>query len=379
MTIQEITLKNFRRFESKAIPFKKPWTIVAAPNAQGKSSIIEALYILSHGESPWESNNSHLVRNTNSNSTKQNSYEKLSASTGRLEATIETPEEVRSIAISFTSNGNSTIKQFELEGSTTNKQKFTSTFSSVLFSPNLIDILMYEPSQRRRFLDSYAAQLNPPYRQVTSNYQKVLRQRNSLLKATASSRRVDEGERHRSLQYWTDQLISLGSEIVHERGKLVGQINNSADENSATLTYESSVSVHKKDKPAEIQIIREIFADRLEETSKKEDLAGVTLVGPHRDDWYFGQHGTNLNTYGSRGELRMAIIDILIELSELITKNQEPAPVLLLDDISSELDKDNVHFLFEEKIPDDQQAIITTTEISNIPEQVAKKSHIVRL
>ena len=377
MTVKELKLKNFRQFRAKTLSFTKPWTIIVGRNAQGKSTVIEALYVLSHGESPWESNNSHLITTEEDAASSKRSYEKLDSSTSRIDATVETADDLVSLAIILTSNGNSTVKQFEIEGSSTNKQNFSSSFNSVLFSPNLIDTLMYEPSQRRTFLDAYAIQLDPHYQRVINDYRKILRQRNSQLKALISSN--GPRDRGRSLQYWTDQLIILGSEILHTRAELADDINTSSENTPAKIIYTPNIDIYNDDELADITSIKELFSNRLEETRKKESYAGITLVGPHRDDWFLSKNGTNLNTYGSRGELRLAIIDVLMRLSDLLAEKKGDVPVLLLDDISSELDRENVKKLFDEKIPASQQAIITTTNINDIPEPIRKRSLVINL
>jgi len=389
MYIQKLILKNFRQFTSKTITFEKNWTIIAAPNARGKSTIIEAIYMISNGESPWESNNVNIIRldeNHADDSISVPAHQSITKGTSRIEALIETDDELTSIALFIKSSGKATTKQFLVGGTSSSKNTFLPYAHCVLFSPDMIDLIMFEPFQRRSFLDVHASSLFPDYSTVSTNYKKVLYPRNCLLKSIAGKRFGNRGSQDTNsgsaaspLDYWTEQLISLGSEVIHKRLELIGSINDVSGPYTTSIVYEPSIPVHELDTLADSTSITDLFTLRLAEKADTEKLIGNTLVGPHRDDWHLHSKELNLNIYGSRGEKRIAIADILFKLNALLTKSIATKPLLLLDDIQSELDEKNTLELFTKKLDPDQQTIITTTHIESIPEDIQSKSHVITL
>lgn len=375
MKITSLKLNNFRQFRKKKIDFEGDRTVIVAPNAAGKSSIIEALYMLSHGDSPWELQNGNIVRR----STKAG-QNKSTKEIARIEATVETDDELKTAALILSSNGSSTTKQFQVEGSSTNRSKFVNTLSCLLFSPDLIDILMYEPSQRRRFLDHHTSRIHPEISEISLRYMNVLRQRNSLLKMLANgSGNSSRTNSKLGLEYWTEQLISLGSEILLLRHTFLNILNEPSSSYPATIEYIPTVPLHELEDLGTGESIQEIFKQKLEETQKKELKVGVTLVGPHRDDWHLKVNNQDLNTFGSRGEKRIAIADVIFKISNILNKEQGQLPTLLLDDITSELDKENIERLFSEKIAPEQQTIITTTDLDSLPTDISDNSQIITL
>lgn len=379
MRIISITMKNFRKFDSKSLTFEKPWTIIVAPNAHGKSSIIEALYMLSTGDSPWERQNSNIIRLSRDGAPKK-PHDKLAQKTGRIEGEIETDDEIATVALTLNSNGNSTTKQFHVEGSSTNRQKFIQHVHAVLFSPDMIDLLMFEPAQRRAFLDNHASRVFPDYYDVHTNYGKVLRQRNSLLRMISGKRYSGKSAPDpRTLTYWTEQLIELGSEIISKRVELITTFNESQDPYPTTITYQPSLPLHDMSELADSSYVGELFTERIADYSSKERIVGRTLVGPHRDDWYLTSEDRNLNTYGSRGEKRLAIADIIFKFNLLLQEQIGRKPILLLDDIFSELDRKNTNLVLKEKLKEDQQTIITTTSLDSVPKEFQESSHIISL
>ena len=149
MTLKSLTLTNFRQFESLTLAFEKPWSAIIAPNASGKSTILEALYMLSNGESPWEQNHNHIVKLHPEATSEDPAHVKLANCTSRIEAVLTTDDDEHSIALSFSTNNGTTTKQYVVDGKSTTRPRFLSHLHTVLFSPDLIDLLMFEPAQRR--------------------------------------------------------------------------------------------------------------------------------------------------------------------------------------------------------------------------------------
>lgn len=382
MKLKNLSLVNFRQFKKKTIEFDNHWTVIVAPNARGKSTLVEAIFMLSTGDSPWTNNNSNVIRyDTDS----EDQYDKILSGTCRLEAEVENAEDVSNIALFFQNRGASVSKQFKIEGSPTTRNKFTQKLHCILFSPDLIDKLMFEPRQRRDFLDSYISQLNPDYLNILLNYEKVLRQRNSLLKAISGRKfRTGNCRDHEAddtqLEYWTKQLLDLGTSVMISRIEFINTLNETKNKLYPTLiNYEPNVELSSLEELATEDHIKELFEAKLEDRHDKEILIGLTLVGPHRDDWHISSADKNLNIYGSRGEKRMGIADIIFKINQYLREQLGEFPVLLLDDVSSELDDRNIKKLFETKLDAKQQTIITTTHLNSLPEKVRGSAQIIEL
>jgi DNA replication and repair protein RecF len=400
MQIKELKLTNFRKFKNFSLNFNEKWTIIVAPNAYGKSTIVEAIYLLANGDSPWTSDTSTLLHQPPKNTERKNpdssdnAYEKLVKKTLRLEAEVETTEEFKNLAVSIQKNNDSLTKNYEIEGSNTTKNKFAENIHTILFSPQMIDLLMYEPRQRRKFLDDQISRTDYYYSDLINKYNKVRRQRNSLLKiirkkhfqnkyngSSDDSSKVEltKGQ-ERNLKFWTDQIIDIGAKIIKKRIDFIHTINTSLSEDyQAQIRYSPKVNISQLEELASTDHIKKLFQSQLRSSYEKECSVGTTIVGPHRDDWNLEMKDVNLNIYGSRGEKRMAIADIIFKINKYLTDEIGQPPIVLLDDISSELDQTNINLLFEKKINPNQQAIITTTSLEQIPQKAQEDSQIITL
>ncbi len=387
MKILNLSLHNFRQFDKKELDLDSKWSVLTAPNAGGKSTIIEAVHLLTSGTSPWNSNNKQLIKFLKDQQTEKSKHEKLKQSVCRIESEIETQDTIRKLALVLQGGSGSITKQYQIEGNSTSRSKFLQDMHSIIFSPDLIDNLMFEPRKRRNFLDDQISKTNLDYEQIASNYSKVLRQRNSLLKSLAAQNGRNGGRgRSRSatngnsLEYWTEQLITLGTQVMRARIEFIDQVNEiQSDKYSAIIKYEPRVKMDEIEELADNEYIEKRFRDQLAASRRKEAVLATTLMGPHRDDWYLADQDIDLNTYGSRGQKRMAIIDILLKVNEVMTSGMGAQPVLLLDDIASELDEKNIEILFKEKIPKQQQIIVTTTHLEMLPDWISEDSEVIRL
>ncbi len=385
MKLRNLKLTNFRQFKEKEIEFDNHWTVILAPNARGKSTIVESIYMLATGDSPWTNNDTNIIRFENE---KNNDYENILSGTCRIEAEIESQDELKTISLFFQSKNRTLSKQFKIENSPTTRNKFTQSLHCILFSPDLIDKLMFEPKQRRDFLDTYISQINPDYSQVLQHYERILRQRNSLLKVLAgkkySFRMQKPGNYEESdqsqMKFWTEQIIDLGAQVMQARIDFIDKVNEiKSDLYPARIVYQPKVSISTLEELSPLAHIKRVFQDQLEESSEKEMFVGQTLVGPHRDDWNLEKISKNLNIYGSRGEKRMAIADIIFKINLLLKEKLNEYPILLLDDVSSELDADNIELLFTTKLDRKQQILITTTHKSSIPKEVIDNAQLIEL
>lgn len=385
MKLNKLQLTNFRQFKKKSIEFNKPWTILVGPNAQGKSTIIESIFMLSEGSSPWTFDHTKIIRLDHEKVDSEKPVDKLLRSACRIEAEVETQDDIKDISISLTKNNDSTTKQYEINNGSTSKGNFSQMISCVLFSPDMIDMLMFEPAQRRKFLNTYISKDSQEYDELLTNYRKVVRQRNSLLKILYNfgkpNKKSENGfASEDTLEYWTKQLIDSGSRITYFRHSFAKELNTLKSELYPTkIVYTPSIELSEyKDKITE-EKIKQQFIKQLEQKKEKEKRRGVTVVGSHRDDWYLQSEAENINVYGSRGEKRIAIADIIFKINYFFKYRRKSSPILLLDDISSELDNNNISILFSEKLSQKQQTIITTTELETLPDKAVENSQIVEL
>lgn len=369
MKIKRLKLNNFRQFKEKEIVFEDNMTAFVGPNARGKSTIIEAIYMLSTGLSPWTSDNSAIVRNT------ENANERI----GRIEADIEVDEREKNIALVIKANNGSVIKEYRVNDKSTTRPKFVQNLNTVIFSPDLIDLLMFEPRQRRVFLDSYVSKIDIEYADTLQKYEKAVRQRNKLLKILSKKRSVTESDKN-NLKAWTTQILDYGSLITLKRIQFIERINEVKPKLYPNkIAYKPNLEISEFESLGETDYIRNTFKEQLTKSFRKELAIGVTMVGPHRDDWTLEYKGRNLNRFGSRGEKRMAITDLAFKMNNLLIDEFKDEPIILLDDISSELDAKNTARLFTGKIENYQQTILTTTDLSEMKKSIKSPVQIIEL
>lgn len=233
-------------------------------------------------------------------------------------------------------------KRFLINGLAKRRIDFEGILNAVLFSPQDLEIIIGTPSLRRNFLDDVLEQIDREYRVALLEYTKALRQRNALLSlAKDTGRRNDE-----QFEYWDGLLINSGQIITKKREELIEKINTAKkDIFEFHLIYDKS----------------EISTSRLLQYKEAEVGSGVTLVGPHRDDFYLNIAKTDndLRSFGSRGQQRLAILQLKILQLNIIEEALEKKPILLLDDIFSELDSNHIDLVWT--LNHGGQTIITST------------------
>lgn len=350
MRIKELQLTNFRNFSGKTVSFSPATTLIIGNNGSGKTNLLEALFLLSTGRSFRATRENQMINN--------------GAELARLQAQTTT----NALEIVLTTgevNGQKMAKKrYWLNGVVKRRMDFIGHLRAVLFRPEDIDLILGSPSLRRDYLDMVLEPVDWQYRRCNLAYQKGLRQRNKLLQ------RIREGEAQKSqLLFWDQLLIKNGDLISQKRQQLIEFFNQQliAGKREARLDYDNSPLSH----------------ERLEKYQAAEIGAGKTLIGPHRDDIRFnlklirqlteqnakfGQR--DLALYGSRGEQRMAILAVKLAELAFISQQAQEKPLLLLDDIFSELDEHNRQLVWE--LVTQHQTIITTTD-ETLPQQTSGK------
>lgn len=346
MIIKSIELKNFRNYEDLDISFDDGTNILFGDNAQGKTNILEAAYLSGTTKSHKGSKDKEMVR--------------FGEQETHIRTTVVKKEKEYQIDIH--------LKQNRSKGIAINKipiKKASELFgilNMVFFSPEDLNIIKNGPSERRRFLDAELCQLDKIYLADLTKYNKVLNQRNKLLKDM-----VYRPELKETLPIWDMQLLESGKKIIQRRKKFVEELNEivhdihyriSGEKEELLLQYEPNID--------------DIFFEDELNRAKDRDLRYCqTSVGPHRDDLLFSIHGVDIRKFGSQGQQRTSALSLKLSEIELVKQSIHDTPILLLDDVLSELDSNRQNYLLNNI--HDTQTIITCT---GLDEFVKNRFHI---
>ncbi|MGA2967879.1 MAG: DNA replication and repair protein RecF [Candidatus Levyibacteriota bacterium] len=345
--LKSIFLHNFRSYNKRELSFAET-TLIVGPNTSGKSNLVEAIYLLSIGKSFRTDNDTQML--------------KFTEEVGRVKGKVN-EDELEVLITNGQINGGSQYKKFLVNGVSKRRVDFAGKLLAVLFSPQDLEIIIESPSLRRNFLDEVLEQVDRNYRVATTSYAKALRQRNALLELARET-----GQRNgKQFEYWDNLVIENGNFITAKREEFINFLNVSPKE-----IFDLAVEYDKST----------ISKQRLLQYEREEVTAGVTLVGPHRDDFSVlmfngGKTAHNVKFYGSRGQQRLAILQLKMLQLMFIEKLLGERPLFLLDDIFSELDEDHIQLILGEI--GKQQTIITTTHEEFIPQKLLKSMQVISL
>ena len=334
MKIESLKLKNFRNYELLSLEFDKATNIFYGDNAQGKTNILEAVYLSGTTKSHRGAKDKDLIR------FEQN------------ESHIETVVEKNGINYQIDMH----LKKNSPKGIAINKmpiRKASELFgivNIVFFSPEDLNIIKNGPGERRRFVDLELSQLDKVYLSNLANYNRIVNQRNHLLKEAAYNSDV-----LKTLDIWDMQLAAYGTKVLDRRKEFVRQVNEIISEihfrltggkERLSLTYESSIG--------------EMSMEQALKKNRERDLRmKSTSVGPHRDDLCFLSGDLDIRKFGSQGQQRTAALSLKLAEIELVKRIIGDTPILLLDDVLSELDKNRQNYLLDSI--HDIQTVITCT------------------
>jgi len=327
VTIKSLLLKNFRNHQKISLEFSPQVTFIVGKNTSGKTNILEATYFLAIGKSVRAEREREVI-----------AWDSESAN---LKAEVLFDGEEESVVLEANllrdlENDGRVQKRLRINGVPKRAFGFVGNLNAVLFRPEDIELVTDAPSLRRKFLDNLFYQFDREYRFAHINYQKVVVSRNRLLEAIR-----DEGKPRSSLDFWNEKILEYGKIIHQKREDFFDFVNGGT---WVYLDYKPNI----------------VSPSRIEEHLEREIASAQTLVGPHRDDFLFMEGERDLSKYGSRGEQRKAVLQIKKwEIDYLLAKTDRK-PVLLLDDIFSELDEENREQVLREI--KNQQTILTTTD-----------------
>ncbi|MEE3362140.1 MAG: DNA replication/repair protein RecF [Anaerovoracaceae bacterium] len=356
MYIKSIELKNFRNYKEAKMDFHEKVNIFAGKNAQGKTNLLESIYLSAVGKSFRTNRDRDLVN--------------FEADFCRVVTEYENGGDGK-IEISISKDGN---KKARVNGINASKASdFIDNIYVVVFSPEDLRIVKDEPEKRREFIDRELSQIKVSYLVNLYNYKKVLQQRNAYLK--------EENIERAFLDVWTENLIKFGSRIIEDRksfidklGKISGEVHSGITAGAEQLTVNYIPNIETEENTADqIKAMGEVFDESLEEDLKNR----TTTRGPHRDDIDLLVNGINVRKFGSQGQQRTAALALKLAEIELIKEDKGTAPVLLLDDVLSELDPARQSYLISSL--SGVQLFITATDISDVVRGAFREGKVSRI
>lgn len=334
MIIKSLELQDYRNYDSLNLAFDKGTNILYGDNAQGKTNILEAIYVSATTKSHKGSKDKDIVNFHKEEAHIRTFLEKDGVDT-RVDMHLRKSKS-KGIAI----DGQKIKKAADLLG----------ICNVVFFSPEDLGIIKDGPAERRRFVDMELCQLDGFYLYNLNHYNKIVNQRNKLLKDMYFNPDLKD-----TLNIWDSQLVSFGSKIIERRKLFVEQLNEiiygihkrlSGDKEEIVIQYEPDVTI-------------EDFEQRLRYSQDKDIKLKQTTAGPHRDDFSFMVENVDIRKFGSQGQQRTAALSLKLSEIELVKKITKDTPILLLDDVLSELDSNRQNYLLNSI--GDIQTIITCT------------------
>ena len=341
MYIKNIELINFRNYEHLKTDFDRNVNLILGRNAQGKTNLLEGIYLTSIGRSFRTSRDSEMVRFGES----------------QAKVKIEAEKEITGTSIDITLKKDAK-KAVKKDGVNVKKtSELLENILIVIFSPEDLKIVKDEPEKRRKFIDRELCQIQPLYYNSLSNYKKTLAQRNTYLK--------EENPENSILDLWDVQLAKYGADIIRIREKFIkkisqfsGKIHGSITNGKENLFLEYNPNIQFIDNSQELE---GFFYDEIKKAFKNDLRQRTTTKGPHKDDISFYVNGVNMRSFGSQGQQRTCALSLKLAELNLIREETGEEAILLLDDVMSELDVERQEYLI--KTLKNNQIFITTADI----------------
>lgn len=357
MYIEQLQLRNYRNYESLDITFENKVNVIIGENAQGKTNVLESIYVLAFTKSYRAQHDRELIY-------WDKEFAKINGNIMRNERKIP-------LEIIFHKNGKK-AKKNKIEQK--RLSEYIGDLNVVMFAPEDLSLVKGSPSIRRRFIDMELGQIEPTYLYHLAEYQKILKHRNQLLKQIAFQKQDKT-----VLSIYTEQLIEHAVIILEKRFTFLQLLKDAASPIHATISrqlesleivYECSINVNEDSTKEDI---RKQLLHEIEKNEMNEIRRGTTLFGPHRDDLAFFINGKNVKLYGSQGQQRTTALSLKLAEIDLIYKQTNQYPILLLDDVLSELDDFRQSHLLD-TIEGKVQTFVSTTNIEGIHHETIKKA-----
>jgi DNA replication and repair protein RecF len=385
MHVTTLSLRDFRNYDRLDLSIEPGTTLFYGPNAAGKTTILEALFYLATTKSPRAGADRELVRWDAKGDIGVQPFARLTCEVRRIDGRVRLEVVVQRRADDEGQLLGTSVKTVRVDRRAVRALDLVGNLRVVLFTPADIALVTGAPSERRRYLDVTLSQLDGRYVRTLSHYNKVVQQRNSLLRAWRERRRPVRGAAD-ELAFWDRELSLAGSYVLRERLKAVAELNTlagpifchvTAGSTPLLVGYQSSVPAI--DEGSDERQIEQAFLDHLARVRDDELGRGQTLIGPHRDDLALSVGDVSMGIYGSRGQQRSATLALKLGEAALMRARAGDAPVLLLDDLLSELDAERRRHLLETLAQPDQQTLVTATGLEEFDAAFLQRARKVRV
>lgn len=360
MELMSLKLNNFRNYEALDVSFSSGVNVFLGPNAQGKTNLLEAIYVLALTRSHRTSTDKELIS--------------WQAKEAQVAGTVARQYSDVPLSLKFTNKGKKARINHLDQAKLAN---YIGQLNVILFAPEDLDLVKGSPSVRRNFIDREFSQMSAKYLYTANQYKDVLKQRNRYLKQLQSKQASDK----LYLDVLTEQLVDFASELITRRVVLIKKLDAAAQPIQAAITQDNEqlhiqyVSQLDDELLTDVASVKQEMLARFKKLGEREIIMGTTMLGPHRDDLHFDVNKHDVANFGSQGQQRTTALAVKLAEIELMKEETGEYPVLLLDDVLSELDSDRQTHLLA-AMQDKVQTFITTPSLSDVARQLIHEPKI---
>lgn len=360
MKLTELNLHHFRNYDEAQVEFSPQINVLIGENAQGKTNLLESIYVLAMTRSHRTNNDRELIE--------------FGKDAAQIKGTVQRELGSLKLELDIGKHGKK-AKANHLEKA--RLSEYLGQLNVILFAPEDLALVKGAPTVRRRFIDMEFGQVSPKYLHDLTQYRDILKQRNRYLKQLQSHEAQDQ----LYLEVLSEQLAAVGGAIISQRVKFLSELEGYAQElhqsitqGRENLTFEYSSAVKDASALTEVEL-SEALMDLYRQNQSKEIFQGTTLYGPHRDDVRFLINHKNVQTYGSQGQQRTTALSVKLAEIDLMKNQTGEYPILLLDDVLSELDGARQTHLLK-TIQDKVQTFLTTPGLSDVARNLIKEPRV---
>ena len=360
MKLTELNLHHFRNYDEAQVEFSPQINVLIGENAQGKTNLLESIYVLAMTRSHRTNNDRELIE--------------FGKDAAQIRGTVQRELGSLKLELDIGKHGKK-AKANHLEKA--RLSEYLGQLNVILFAPEDLALVKGAPTVRRRFIDMEFGQVSPKYLHDLTQYRDILKQRNRYLKQLQSHEAQDQ----LYLEVLSEQLAAVGGAIISQRVKFLSELEGYAQElhqsitqGRENLTFEYSSAIKDASTLTEVEL-SEALMDLYRQNQSKEIFQGTTLYGPHRDDVRFLINHKNVQTYGSQGQQRTTALSVKLAEIDLMKNQTGEYPILLLDDVLSELDGARQTHLLK-TIQDKVQTFLTTPGLSDVARNLIKEPRI---
>jgi DNA replication and repair protein RecF len=391
MHLCQVELEEFRLYRRLSLPLESTGLRIVGENATGKSTLVEAIALLATMRSPRSGSDRELIH---WQSGKELGFPPYARASGRVQS-LDGETEIEIGLQVDPANDGPLKKSVKINGRAVRALDAVGRLKVVLFSPEDVALITGPPSGRRRYLDLFISQIDPRYLRSLARYNRILEQRNSLLKALMrEGRQAGSSAVSTQLAFWNDEMVAYGAYIVARRRVITSSLaelvrdrfTNFSSGGNLSLEYRATVggdipeaSIAGADLETTRDRMQRSFEQRLSEVRSDELRRGVSLAGPHRDDFGILLNGMEVGTYGSRGQQRLAVVALKLAEADQMHREAGEPPVILLDDVLSELDATHRERLLTAVGAAGAQLVLTSTDIHLIEQPSLSTLPMVRV